>query len=220
MMTLTMTRSNTPAWYTAHAKIRTDGYVILAALLRQPSAEGLIPILQNLKWDESLPEKVNRALEALRLAAHDRQPHALEKEYEQLFVGLGAGELVPYASWYLDGILASSALASLRADLMRLGIVSQADSHEPEDQAGALCEVMALLSRNGKSIPEAAQADFFKHHVASWMITFFEELQSAKAADFYRTVGLFGRHFLEFERDYLKHITDRKKQEVQDGTGI
>lgn len=216
MMT-TLIKTNPPpsAWFAAHANIRTDGYVILAALLRQPAAENLIPILQSLKWNEALPEKTGLALEALRRAAHNCAHDTLGKEYHHLFVGLGAGELVPYASWYRNGTLASAALAFLRADLIRLGIVSQTDSHETEDQAGTICEIMALLSRMENGFCGNAQLDFFQQHVISWMITFFEDLQSAKAADFYRVVGSFGKCFLECEHEYLKYWTVGNKREVQ-----
>ena len=36
------------------------------------------------------------------------------------------------------------------------------------------------------------------------MMTFFKDLQSAKSAEFYRIVGLFGSSFLETESEYLK----------------
>jgi TorA maturation chaperone TorD len=39
--------------------------------------------------------------------------------------------------------------------------------------------------------------------MASWMTTFFEDLQSARSAEFYRRVGLFGKCFFESEREYL-----------------
>ena len=55
--------------------------------------------------------------------------------------------MVPYASWYRERMIQSSPLASLRGDLMRLGIVRQPDSYESEDHAGAICEAMALLTR-------------------------------------------------------------------------
>ncbi len=76
---------------------------------------------------------------------------------------MGCGEMVPYASWYRDRMIQSSPLASLRADLMRLGIVRQPDSYESEDHAGALCETMALLSREANAVPHATQADSSKN---------------------------------------------------------
>ena len=101
------------------------------------------------------------ARDKLRQAACEIPPTGLEEEFNRLFVGLGSGEMVPYASWYREKMIQSSPLASLRADLMSLGIVRQADSYESEDHAGALCEIMAILSREPNGIPHAEQAGFF-----------------------------------------------------------
>jgi len=193
-----------PAWFAPYAKIRADSYVMLASLLGQPPSENLLKVLQNLQWDEPIPQRIDRALRALRQASHDYPLNALQDEYDKLFVGLGCGEMVPYASWYREKMTQSSPLASLRSDLILLGIVRQADSHESEDHAGALCECMALISQKPNEIPHATQARFFQQHVAPWMTTFFKDLESAKSVRFYRTVGIFGSRFLESEIEYLK----------------
>jgi TorA maturation chaperone TorD len=199
-----MKTMDAPGWFATHAAVRTDSYVMLASLLGQVPSEELLDILQNLQWDDALPETLDRALKALRRAAHDHPRAALEAEFNRLFVGLGSGEMVPYASWYRGKKIQSSPLASLRSDLIDLGIERQEGCHEPEDHAGALCEIMAIISRKPDGIPHAAQAGFFHRHVAPWMMTFFEDLQSAKSAEFYRPVGLFGSCFLETESEYLK----------------
>lgn len=112
--------------------------------------------------------------------------------------------MIPYASWYREKKIQSIPLVSLRSDLPRLGIVRQADSHEFEDHAGALCETMALISQKPNGTSYETQASFFQQHIASWMGSFFKDLQSAKSAGFYRAVGLFGLCFLESESQYLK----------------
>ena len=61
------------------------------------------------------------------------------------FIGLGRGELLPYASYYLTGFLHERPLARLRADLKRLGIEAAPGQSEPEDHAAILCEIMAAL---------------------------------------------------------------------------
>ncbi len=192
-----------PMWFAPYAEIRADIYVMLAFLLEQPPSDSLLKILRNLEWNEPIPERVNRALRALRQASHDSPLNALEDEYGRLFVGLGCGEMVPYASWYREKMVQSSPLVSLRSDLILLGIVRQVDSHESEDHAGALCECMALISRKPNGMDRATQAKFFQQHVASWMPIFFKDLESAKSARFYRRVGIFGRCFLESESEYL-----------------
>ena len=193
-----------PGWFAAHATVRTDSYVMLASLLGQTPSEELLNILRNLHGHDALPETLDHALGALRQAANDYPLPVLEEEFNKLFVGLGSGEMVPYASWYREKKIQSSPLASLRSDLIELGIVRQTDCHESEDHAGALCEIMAIISRKPNDIAHAEQAKFFDRHVAPWMMTFFKDMQSAKSADFYRTVGLFGSCFLETESEYLK----------------
>jgi TorA maturation chaperone TorD len=196
-------KRDAPAGYAPYADIRTDCYAMLAALLEQPPSEDLRAILQNLTWDEAIPEQLDRALTALRRACQDCPLAAMKEEFDRLFVGLGCGEMIPYASWYREKMIQSMPLVSLRSDLVRLGIVRQSGSHETEDHVAALCEVMAIISPNSNGSSYRTQADFFQRHIASWMGSFFKDLQSAKSAGFYRTVGLFGSSFLEIECRYL-----------------
>ena len=199
-----MKNMDAPVWFASHANIRTDSYVMLASLLGQPPSEELLNVLQNLQWDEAIPEKLDHALGALRQACDDYPLAAIGEEFNRLFLGLGSGEIIPYASWYRGKKIQSLPLATLRSDLMPLGIVRRDESHESEDHAGVLCEIMALISRQPNNIPTATQAGFFHRHIASWMMAFFKDLQSAKSAEFYRAVGLFGSCFLESENEYLK----------------
>ena len=53
-----------------------------------------------------------------------------------LFIGVGRGELLPYASYYLTGFLHERPLARLREDLAALGIERAEGVAEPEDHAG------------------------------------------------------------------------------------
>ncbi len=191
-------------WLDAYANIRSDGYVLLASLLEQPPAEDRLGILQNLQWDQALPEKLDQALRELCRAAAGTPPAVLTDEFNKLFVGLGCGEVIPYASWYRERKIQAMPLVSLRTDLLRLGLVRQADSHESEDHAGAVCEIMALITGKPNEASYETQADFFRRHVAFWMADFFRDLQAAKNAGFYRTVGGFGLCFLECESQYLK----------------
>jgi TorA maturation chaperone TorD len=199
-----MKTAESTGWFAAHAAVRTDGYVMLASLLGQAPSEELLNVLRNLQWDEALPDALDHALGALRQAAHDYPRAVLEEEFNKLFIGLGSGELVPYASWYRGKKIQSSTLASLRSDLIELSVVRQTGCHESEDHAGALCEIMAIISQKPNDVPPAEQAKFFHRHIAPWMTAFFRDLKSAKSAEFYRLVGLFGTCFLETESQYLK----------------
>lgn len=188
----------------AYGNIRMDCYALLASLLGQAPSEELLYTMRNLAWDGAIPEGLDRALGALCEACDDYPPAAVEEEFNRLFVGLGRGEIIPYASWYREKKIQSRTLAALRSDLMPLGIVRRDESHESEDHAGVLCEIMALISRQPDNIPGETQARFFHRHLAPWMATFFQDLRSAESSDFYRLVGVFGGSFLEAEREYLK----------------
>jgi len=193
-------------WY-GLADIRSECYALLASLLMRAPSEDTLRILQNLHWQEAAPVKVTSALGDLCRAAGDYQPDALEAEFNQLFVGLGCGEVIPYASWYKEKRIQSLSLATLRADLQHLGIVRQSDSYESEDHAGALCETMSIICRESGKVPRVTQTQFFRRHIAPWMPDFFRDLQKADSARFYRTVSLFGSRFLEGESEYLEYGT-------------
>lgn len=190
-------------WYATYAAIRADCYAMLASLLGQAPSEKTIGILQDLRWSDALLGRLDRALRQIRQAACEIAPSGIEGEFNRLFVGMGYGEMVPYASWYRERMIQSSPLAALRADLMRLGIVRQPDSYESEDHASALCEAMTLLSREAGGACHATQAEFFRTHIAPWMLQFFEDLRAAKGADFYQSVASFGSCFIEAESEYL-----------------
>ena len=125
----------------------------------------------------------------------------MEDEFQQLFIGLGRGELVPYASWYLTGFLMEKPLGELREHLAGLGFERQSGVHEPEDHIAALCEVMSILIQEDR--PHAESAGFFETHLAPWSDRFFADLSQAKAAVFYRNLGRFGAAFIELERRYF-----------------
>ena len=98
---------------------RAQEWALLAMLLaRAPDAE-LMGRLARLRGDSS-PLGVAHA--ALGEAAARVGLERAGREYFDLFVGVGRGELLPYASYYLTGFLYERPLARLRADLNRLGI--------------------------------------------------------------------------------------------------
>jgi len=196
--------SGRPAWHEPHAKIRTDAYILLAALLNDMPTRDLIAIVQNLQWDDGIPEKLQQTLAKINNASNTCTLDSIAGEFQRLFVGLGSGELVPYGSWYRENMIQSATLAAIRADISRLGIVRRTDTFESEDHAGALCEIMALLSNPENGVSDREQASFFADHVAPWLPIFFMDMQKVDNAEFYRTVGEFGGCFLDSEAEYLQ----------------
>jgi TorA maturation chaperone TorD len=124
---------------------------------------------------------------------------SVAREYFDLFIGTGRGELLPYGSYYLTGFLNERPLARLRADLEALGIERAAETAEPEDHAAILCEIMAGLIGGQFRAPLDRQLQFQEKHLAPWIGRFFADLEAAKAAVFYRPVGTIGRLFIDIE---------------------
>ncbi|MFQ5765527.1 MAG: molecular chaperone [Rhodospirillales bacterium] len=149
--------------------------------------------------DES---EFGRALASLGAMAVRTPRGAAEDEYSALFVGVGAGgELLPYASHYLTGFLYEKPLADLRGDLNDLGIGASGASKEPEDHVAFLCEVMhgLITGAFGEPADMATQKNFFEKQIAPWVGLFFEDLEGAKSAALYMSVGTIGKLFLVIE---------------------
>jgi TorA maturation chaperone TorD len=180
---------------------RSREYSLLSVLLlRSPDAQ-LLGRLAALAGDSS---PIGAAHAALAAAARRSDGDRVAEEYFNLFVGVGRGELLPYASFYLTGSLHGRPLAVLRQTLQRLGIERIAGLKEPEDHAGMLCEIMAGLAGGFIAAPAEASREFFAEHMAAWIGRFFHDLETAKSADFYASVGALGRRFMEIEIEALQ----------------
>ena len=183
--------------------LRADLYDMLGGLLSRPPSADLLQRVASLSGDGS---DLGQAITALATMANHLRPDAVETEFNQLFVGLTRGELLPYGSYYLTGFLHEKPLAALRNDMRRLGIERAPNVYEPEDNMASLCEMMAGLIRGtfGAGAPEATQRDFYNAHIAPWAGHFFTDLEGAKASVFYAPVGAIGRVFMEIEREAFR----------------
>ena len=180
-------------------RARAGIYSLLGALLAAPPDTELLDSLSNLQPGTGV---LAPAWELLAQAARQARPAQLQEEYHALFIGLGRGELVPYASWYLTGFLMEKPLAQLRAELRRIGFARQDGVAEPEDHATAICEIMAMIIvENALSLDE--QTIFFAAHVGSWLPRFFQDLGQAESADFYRAVAGLGARLMDVEQQYF-----------------
>jgi TorA maturation chaperone TorD len=179
---------------------RADEYWLLSRLLlRSPDAQ-LLGQLAQLQND---PSPIGAAHEALAGAARRLNEERVGREYFDLFVGVGRGELLPYASFYLTGSLHGKPLVALRETLRHLGIERVSGLKEPEDHAGVLCEIMAGLACGSIVAPAGASREFFVVHMAPWMGRLFKDIESAKSADFYVCVGALGRALVDIEIEAL-----------------
>lgn len=179
-------------------QLRAAEYGLLSLLLgKAPDAETLKRVA-TLKGDASELGIAHIELAAAAAATDDR---AVSKEFFDLFIGLGRGELLPYASYYLTGFLHERPLARVREDLRALGIERAGTSREPEDHAAILLEVMAGLARDDFEAEFAEQARFFERHLKPWAARMFADLEMSQSARFYRAVGRTGRVFMELESE-------------------
>ena len=183
-------------------RYRASAYALLAALLRAPPEQDLLDHVMALS-PESDPEsdELSLAMAELAGAAQKASLANLEDEYNNLFIGLGRGEVVPYGSWYLTGYLMEQPLSDLRDDLRALGFERNSDVCEPEDHVAAIFEVFSVMICESRSLDD--QQSFFEKHLKPWLSQFFADLGDARSADFYRHVAHFGAAFLELEQNYL-----------------
>jgi len=177
---------------------RAQEYALIAALLtRAPDAQ-LLSNLSELRGDAS---PLGMAHVALAEAASHADVQRVEREFFDLFIGLGRGELLPYASYYLTGFLHERPLARLREDLGVIGVARAEGVAEPEDHAGILCEIMSGLASRRLPAPPDSDRLIFDKHMAPWIGRFFSDLEQAAAADFYRRLGTLGRVFMDIEAE-------------------
>jgi TorA maturation chaperone TorD len=177
---------------------RSELYDFLGVVLARPADAQLLGQISELKGDET---PLGQALNLLARIAAVTSPETAEREFNALFIGLGRGELLPYASYYLTGFLNEKPLAKLRQDMAERGIVRSEDKREPEDNIASLMEMMAglIIGRFGKVTSVAGQKTFFNAHVEPWAIHFFTDLEAADTSVFYGAVGSLGRRFMEIE---------------------
>ncbi|MBC7142510.1 MAG: molecular chaperone TorD family protein [Rhodobacteraceae bacterium] len=181
-------------------KLRADLYDFLAALLAAPPDLRLLRKCAGLSGDGSA---LGRGIATLSKLAQAAVPSSVEREFNDLFIGLGRGELLPYASFYLTGFLNEKPLAQLRRDMAAASIARAENVFEPEDNIASLMEMMAGLieGRFGAPAPVARQREFFNRHIAPWAGHFFADLEGAKVSVFYAPVGAIGRAFMAIEKE-------------------
>jgi TorA maturation chaperone TorD len=175
---------------------RAQEYSLLSSLLAHSPDAQTLGRLAELRGDES---PLGLAHTALAKAATRTNAEMAAREHFTLFVGLGRGELLPYASYYLTGFLHGRPLAKLRQALERIGIERINGQTEPEDHAAILLEIMAGLASGDLPAPAGTDREIFDDHLAPWITRFFSDLEKSASADFYAAVGALGRTFTQIE---------------------
>src|SRR5712692_8625680 len=145
---------------------RAQEYALLSVLLARAPDAALLARLAELRGDAS---PLGLAHAALSEAASRADVERIEREYFDLFIGVGRGELLPYGSYYLSGFLNERPLARVRDDLRALGIERVEKQCEPEDHAAILCEIMAGLIGGQFPASVERQRQIFEKHLAPWI---------------------------------------------------
>jgi TorA maturation chaperone TorD len=184
-------------------RARAQEYALLATLLSRSPDSALLSRLADLRGDAS---RIGVAHAALAEAATRVSEQKAAREFFALFAGLGEGSLLPYSSHYLAETLYGRPLARVRESLQDLGIERAQGRSEPEDHVAILCEVMAGLADGSIAASAATERKFFQEHLSPWIERFFVDLERAEAADFYATVGLLGRTFVNLEAEAFSHF--------------
>jgi TorA maturation chaperone TorD len=177
---------------------RAQEYALLAALLARAPDAAWLGRLSTLRGD---PTPLGLAHVGLADAAGRADAGKVEREFFDLFIGIGRGELMPYGSYYIAGFLHERPLARLREDLGRLGIERVEQQYESEDHAAILCEIMSGLAGGQLPAPADAGRQLFEKHLTPWLGRFFADIERAQSADFYRSVGALGRTFIGIESE-------------------
>lgn len=173
--------------------LRAQHYGFLARMLAAAPSAGTLAEAAGVNGDGTM---MGQAYAALARQAAGTTAKEVEKEFFELFIGVGRGELLPYTSFYLTGFLNERPLADLRADLARLGLARAEGRHEPEDHIALLFEVMAGMAHGDIAGDQRA---FFDRHIAPWAALFFGDLAVAPSARFYRALAEIGRLFVDIE---------------------
>ncbi|WP_371931799.1 molecular chaperone [Mameliella sp. MMSF_3552] len=181
-------------------RLRADLYNFLGLLLAGPPDEMLLAQTAGLSGDAT---EMGQAIGTLAKLAKVTKPKTATSEYNKLFIGLGRGELLPYASYYLTGFLNEKPLALLRQDMVRQGLERADNVFEPEDNIASLMEMMGamIVGRFGPPASLDAQRQFFNKHIGPWAGHFYADLEGAKNSVFYAPVGTVGRLFMEIEAE-------------------
>jgi len=190
-------------------QMRAGVYELLSAMLAKEPTDEIIRVLREIDVQQpanATDEAVNlgdgqlaMGWQLLQQASEKADTAQLREEYFDLFVGVGRGELVPFGSWYLTGFMMEKPVSVLRSDLAQLGIERQQGVSESEDHIASLCDAMAIIIRSGQEVSFDRQKMFYNDHLQPWVGRFYSDLQAARSAHFYRSVGFFGEAFASFE---------------------
>ena len=182
---------------------RSSIYALLSKLLSSPPSKDTLNKVRSLVGGEN---RIGESINSLSVLSDKLDIKTIEREYHNLFIGVGRGELLPYASFYMTGFLNEKPLANLRDDMKKIGISRSTNNSDPEDHIASLCEMMSgiITNRFYTALSFKQQNDFFATHLGPWAKHFFDDLTAAEYSVFYAPVGSLGKAFMEIETEAFK----------------
>ncbi len=185
--------------------LRANVYRLLAHSLRAGPTGADLAVFADMTGDDT---PIGKAVGALARVSAATTSEDAAREYQNLFIGVGRGELVPYGSYYITGFLNEKPLARLRTDMARLGIARRDNVSEPEDHIAALCEMMAglIMGDFDGAADLGEQKAFFQAHISPWASTFFTDLEGARSSVFYACIGQLGAAFMNVEEQAFEMV--------------
>lgn len=185
--------------------LRADIYRLICAYLTATVKKEDLQRAAQFSGDDT---PLGRAISKFAKAAGATTEAAADDDFHALFIGLGRGLLVPYASYYLTGFLHEKPLARLRQDMAELGIERVSSVKEPEDHIASVLEIMAGLVDGSLvgAVPLERQKQFFETHVSSWAPYFFKDLATSGQSEFYSALGEIGEVFMEIEKRAFDYV--------------
>ena len=184
---------------------RSSLYALLSFLLAKPPSQEVLSNLSDLSGGDN---EIGVSIETLTLLVRKIDIRTIQREYQNLFIGVGRGELLPYGSFYMTGFLNEKPLANLRDDMKRIGIARSEGNSDPEDHIASLCEMMSGIISNQfyTKLSMKEQRDFFSTHIGPWAKHFFKDLEGAENSVFYAPVGRLGSAFMEVEMEAFRFL--------------
>ncbi len=179
---------------------RAEEYALIGALFWRAPDAALLGRLATLRGDAS---ELGAAHHLIAEAARAADPDAVQRDFFQLFVGVGRSEIMPYGSYYRTGFLNERPLAEVRGDMEKLGLAREERVAEPEDHIAILFDVMRGLIMGDFAAEGVDERAFFTRHVAPWASRMFADVEINSSAQFYRPVAAAGRIFMEIEAGAL-----------------
>jgi len=190
--------------------LRTEIYLVLSTLFRSAPSKEVIEFLTFLEVEHT-ESAMQKAWIGLQQVAKDSNREALESEYQDLFIGIGRGEVMPFGSWHVTGAMMEKPLAEIRHDLELLGFERDENVKEPEDHIAALCEVMSMLTDEEEDLQQAV----FNKHISPWFRSFTQQLKNADSANFYKPVAQLCEAFLTLEQVRFSVNTKSSKHKLK-----